>query len=361
MKTLLVVFGVLIQSFFCKGFVFPDQFYTALLENLNGFKRNETKFVNNSFEIDDNNNEIKQDNEKKINKYVMKLENRFDKIEINVNNLLTEDCGNVRPTWRGEERGIRQSELNEFPFYVDLIYENDTENSTTNSMHCGGTLINDRFVVTAASCIESKPNIIAVRLGDHDLDTNPDCYSGIKNKHICAPPTVDLKIENKDIIIHNLYRSNSTKPRKYDIALIRLPQKVNFTSAIEPVCLPIKESYRKQANLTLIGFPQRNKLKSRTNTLSSLTIPYVVNAHCQNLLQTSIGNDYLCANGQNLANYCQGYGGSGLFYVIVEDYRLRWILASVVSYDMNICTENYLPKVFTRVEFHNSWILENIK
>ena len=83
-----------------------------------------------------------------------------------------------------------------------------------------------------------------VVLGEHRVDTDPDCSGDGK----CSPPKITRGI--KEIITHEGYDEESNY--KHDIALIRLDQEVTLNSEdaanswVLPVCLPWAkdDSYR---------------------------------------------------------------------------------------------------------------------
>ena len=114
---------------------------------------------------------------------------------------------------------------------------------------CGGTLINRRYVVTAAHCYDAaskEKSIAEVVLGDHDLATNPDCIKK-DNKLLCTnKPVQRFAVTEADITVHEGWDPSNVVTNANDIALIRL-EKPAFTAMeiasgvhVIPVCLPFK-------------------------------------------------------------------------------------------------------------------------
>ena len=107
---------------------------------------------------------------------------------------------------------------------------------------CGGTLINLRYVVTAAHCHHRtlrRKQISLVRLGEYEVtDHNrPDCAGDF-----CLEDPQDFDIEPEDVILHPDYgreRQGQITNTINDIALIRLPRTASVNLAVRVVCLPI--------------------------------------------------------------------------------------------------------------------------
>ena len=111
-----------------------------------------------------------------------------------------------------------------------------------NVFTCGGTLINLRYVVTAAHCHHAtirRKQISLVRLGEYyitDQDIR-DCAGDF-----CLEDPQDFDIEPEDVILHPDYgreRQGQITNVINDIALIRLPRTASVNLAVKVVCLPI--------------------------------------------------------------------------------------------------------------------------
>ncbi|KAJ8301167.1 hypothetical protein KUTeg_020154 [Tegillarca granosa] len=131
-------------------------------------------------------------------------------------------------------KGGSKSRKGAWPWQVSLRYY-------TGAYMCGGALINDRWVVTAAHCLKGEEEHVSrwrVTIGVTNLE-----YEG-ENK-------LDMPVEK--IILHENFRASKEKtsnenPNKtipfhkhyaYDIALVKLSKPVDLTSPYSrAICLP---------------------------------------------------------------------------------------------------------------------------
>lgn len=90
-------------------------------------------------------------------------------------------------------------------------------------------------------------------VGDHNTATNIDCNS----ENLCLQPAQRFGIES--ITAHEGFNLGKEQgiDQHNDIALIRLDRNVNFTDALQPVCLPSMDSTAELRNgniLTVAGW-----------------------------------------------------------------------------------------------------------
>ncbi|CAF4006284.1 unnamed protein product [Adineta steineri] len=201
---------------------------------------------------------------------------------------------------------------------------------------CGGTLIDNRHVVTAAHCISSTS--FRVVAGLH------------QRTNINAPPAQILGVSR--VFVHEQY---STRTEANDIALIRLSQPVQFNAYVSPICLPGPDP-QESAPVTVAGWGTLSSGGNIATSLRQVTIN-VMNAQAQRAygssfnVQRQIGAGYPI-NGKDS---CQGDSGGPLMYKVNN----QWYLTGVVSFGEGCASASH-PGVYTRTSAYLSWIQSKI-
>ncbi|XP_041775627.1 uncharacterized protein LOC121595608 [Anopheles merus] len=219
---------------------------------------------------------------------------------------------------------------------------------------CGGTLINERYVLTAAHCIKNN-DITTVRLGEFDLSTSIDCD---KRGEQCAPSPQDIFAEQT--IVHEAY---SARRKENDIGLVRLAKEAEYNDNVLPICLPVTPAMRTTQTIYFVAGWGATESAPSSNRLQFTKLSLLPNDQCvQKLLRVDsfakINNDQMCAVGTNLTDNCTGDSGGPLKTISIN---ARYVQYGVVSYGLRTCGKQSAPGVYTRVENYVDWILEHLE
>lgn len=109
-----------------------------------------------------------------------------------------------------------ETHVNEYPWMVSLLYN--------NRFFCGGSLINNRYVLTAAHCTTFNKDRLTVVFLDHDRSTSLETKSFTRKV---------LAIKKHASYGQGVSFNN-------DIALLQLDSEVDVgdRTLLKPVCLP---------------------------------------------------------------------------------------------------------------------------
>ncbi|XP_039231184.1 spaetzle-processing enzyme isoform X2 [Drosophila yakuba] len=268
-------------------------------------------------------------------------------------NVLPSSCGQAPLEYRmGKGREAKQ---NQYPWMAMLIYENTTLPYPNSMTVCGGSLINSRYVVTAAHCVVKiysvRDDLVLkkVRLGEHDTNTNPDC-----NGEQCAAPFVEIDLEFFNV--HNAYSNNPEL--KNDIALIRLKVPVRYTREVQPICLPKDPIPLYNKPLEIAGWGQMENGQPSQVLLHSTV--FENRYYCQKVISIFRDDTQICAGGHSGENTCQGDSGGPLMVTLHNRGNEEFVyLAGIVSYGYGPCGGD--AGGFTKTGAFFKWIAANLK
>jgi len=238
--------------------------------------------------------------------------------------------------------GGTETEKNEYPWQVGFVEKGDS------LIWCGGSLISDSWVLTAAHCTEPhRAGDLQILLGHHDSnDLSRTIRSNVAQ--IVNHPKYDEGTHNN-----------------YDLSLVKLETKIDFrrTPSVRPVCLP-RDDHNDYVGYkaTVSGWGTVKAGGERSNVLLEVDVNVIDNDSCWKdfrYRQAEITEQMLCAHVEGGGkDSCQGDSGgplvthgSGDGYTAGQNHEL----IGVVSWG-NGCAEADYPGVYSRVSKQLGWI-----
>uniref|UniRef100_A0A182MW57 Peptidase S1 domain-containing protein n=1 Tax=Anopheles culicifacies TaxID=139723 RepID=A0A182MW57_9DIPT len=219
---------------------------------------------------------------------------------------------------------------------------------------CGGTILDQHTVLTAAHCLMTSHGIIArerlvVQVGRYRLRAASDHAQ---------------EREAFQLIFHPKYNRHSIQ---HDIALIKLATDFTYTIYVQPICLWNRgeDQHSIVGSLgTVVGFGF-DENDNPTDTLRETRIPVASAITCvesnREVFGTQLTSNMFCAGNRDGVSACNGDSGGGMFF----NYDGTWYIRGLVSFtkpreDAYICnTKEYT--VFTDVAKYLKWIEQHMR
>merc|ERR1712212_406691 len=233
---------------------------------------------------------------------------------------LVDARGNVQSGARivGGTEATPHSWPHQVALFIDFMY------------FCGGSLISDEWVLTAAHCMDGA-SFVDVVLGAHDITANE---------------ASQVSVFSTDFFVHEDWDSFNIVN---DLALIKLPQKVELNEYISTVSLP--SSYVSVGTtVTPTGWGKPSDSASGTSdVLRQVDVPVMSNDDCD-AIYGNIGAGEICIDAAGGKGTCNGDSGGPLNY--------NGATYGITSFGSSAGCEKGYPDAFTRVYHYLDWIEE---
>ncbi|XP_052047333.1 granzyme C-like [Apodemus sylvaticus] len=197
---------------------------------------------------------------------------------------------------------------------------------------CGGFLVRDNFVLTAAHC---KGSPIAVTLGAHNIKAKEETQQIIP---------VDKAFPHPDY---------NREDYSNDIMLLKLQGKAKRTRAVRPLNLPRRNAHVKPGDVCyMAGWGKITPEGEFPNTLQEVELTVQKDQVCESQFRSSYNktNEICVGNSKTKGASFEEDSGGPLV--------CKKAAAGIVSYGQ---TDGSAPQVFTRVLSFLSWIKKTMK
>jgi len=238
---------------------------------------------------------------------------------------------------------------NAYPWHVALYYlfpPAVNNGSGVGSVYrCGGSIINEYFILTAAHCLKNDTGKLMVPA------ENMFVVLGEHNRNITTE-TKEVWMGVQEMIPHEHYDFNGTF--KNDIGLLLLTQPIKFSTTIRPICLPSPNvNYIGKTGIT-IGWGALSYDTDYHHLLLETDIPILKMVNCKRMYSGLSNDKQLCGGGYNGTNaICKGDSGGPL--MIPDDFGI-YTIVGITSFSFTTECDSPYPHVYTRVDSYLEWI-----
>uniref|UniRef100_A0A023G588 Putative trypsin n=1 Tax=Amblyomma triste TaxID=251400 RepID=A0A023G588_AMBTT len=212
----------------------------------------------------------------------------------------------------------------EFPWQVSV--------QVFSSHQCGGVILDEYWILTAAHCMKYSPIFYKIYVG---------------KDHLFRKELTERYYYVSEIIKHPYYSEDTVD---YDIALIRLDEPMDFffDDYLSPICMPKPSDDFTGQTCVITGWGYPRMDGSTTDVLQKTNLYVWKQEDCRKAYEdvNNVTDRMLCAGyDEGGRGPCKGDSGGPLQCLRSDG---AWVLAGITSWGMS-CAAPHRPGVFTRV------------
>lgn len=211
---------------------------------------------------------------------------------------------------------------------------------------CGGTIINNLWILTASHCVDNVKYKLIVEFGKETFDVSTRNVKKVEREFSRNASTT---------FTHAEYRLSGYSVN--DIGLVKMDKAIKYSGAVKPMEL-IGKNEKIESNYSIVtGFQKESDIR----LLMANNVQIVDGKLCTQGKQIEWLNlRRICGIWRTNETICKGDSGSGLFSLREDGQRILIGIVASGLHANETCENQNAYGIFTRVSFYLDWIEEKM-